>query len=301
MYYMVKEREYMDDFNVGDIVVRKSYGKDIYFRIVQIIKKQDGQTVYILKGTNLRILADSPPGDLERASLNRISENDEQYTKKVNSIVKKIMLQRKGSSTVLKGSVIQKSGEGISFGKAGKVLHIDGDEEYLTICLRGYRKLGIEAYGKPVPEVQQPQQIVELLKEYRPDILVLTGHDSITKGSQNFRCIDSYRNSKYFVDAVKRAREFEPSYDDLVIFAGACQSHFEAIIEAGANFASSPHRVLIHALDPVFISERIAFTNISKFLTPQEILENTITGSRGIGGLQTRGKFREGTPKSPYV
>lgn len=31
----------------------------------------------------------------------------------------------------------------------------------------------------------------------------------------------------------------------LVIFAGACQSYFEAIISAGANFASSPARILI--------------------------------------------------------
>lgn len=291
----------MEELNVGDIVVRKSYGGDIYFKIVQIVRKQDGQTLYMLKGTNMRILADAPANDLEKVSLNRITDNDEAYNKKVNAVMKKIRLQRKGSSTVSKGSMIQKSGETITFGKAGKVLHVDGDEEYLNICLRGYKQLGIEAYGKAVPEIQQPEQIIDLLKEFRPDILVLTGHDSITKGSQNFRSIENYRNSRYFVDAVKRAREFEPSYDDLVIFAGACQSHYEAIIEAGANFASSPHRVLIHALDPVFISERIAFTNISKFLTPQEILENTITGTRGIGGLQTRGKFREGTPKSPYI
>ncbi len=28
-------------------------------------------------------------------------------------------------------------------------------------------------------------------------------------------------------------------------FAGACQSYFEALISAGANFASSPARILI--------------------------------------------------------
>jgi len=149
--------------------------------------------------------------------------------------------------------------------------------------------------------MQQPQVIKDLLKEYRPDILVLTGHDGMVKGTQNFKSIDSYRNSKYFVEAVKAARSFEPSYDDLVIFAGACQSYYEAIMDAGANFASSPHRVLIHCMDPVFICEKIAFSSISKFLTAQEALENTITGAKGIGGLQTRGKFREGTPKSPYA
>ena len=80
------------------------------------------------------------------------------------------------------------------------------------------------------------QAIFDLLKEYKPDILVLTGHDGMLKGMQNFRNLDNYRNSKYFVEAVKKAREYEPSYDNLVIFAGACQSHFEAIINGGANF-----------------------------------------------------------------
>ena len=59
--------------------------------------------------------------------------------------------------------------------------------------------------------------------------------------------------------------------------------------------------MLIHCLDPVFICEKIAYTNIEKVLTIHEILENTITGIKGVGGLQTRGKYREGYPKSPYA
>lgn len=292
----------MEDFKVGDVVVRKSYGGDIYFKIVQIVKKSDGQNLYMLKGTNLRILADAPGVDLERASLNKINMNEEAYSRKAKALMKKIILQRKNKASSIKGAVFQKTEEGeITFGRAGRVLHVDGDEEYLNICLRGYKQLGIEAYGRIVPEMQQPNIIKELLIEYRPDILVVTGHDGMVKGCSHFRSIDSYRNSKYFVQTVKMAREYQPSYDNLVIFAGACQSHYEALMDAGANFASSPHRVLIHALDPVFICERIAFGSISRFYTPQEILENTITGFRGIGGLQTRGMYREGIPKSPYA
>jgi len=33
----------------------------------------------------------------------------------------------------------------------------------------------------------------------------------------------------------------------------------------------------------------------------QDVIENTITGLKGIGGLQTRGKYREGFPKSVYA
>jgi spore coat assembly protein len=72
-------------------------------------------------------------------------------------------------------------------------------------------------------------------------------------------------------------------------------------LDAGANFASSPSRVLIHCLDPVFVCEKIAYTNIERVVSIQEALENTITGTKGIGGLQTRGKYREGFPKSSYA
>lgn len=82
--------------------------------------------------------------------------------------------------------------------------------------------------------------------------------------------------------------------DQLVIFAGACQSNYEALIEAGANFASSPERVMIHALDPVFICEKIAYSSVQNLLSIEDILENTITGIKGIGGFQTRGKYRKG-------
>ena len=47
---------------------------------------------------------------------------------------------------------------------------------------------------------------------------------------------------------MKEARKFEKDLDSLVIFAGACQSMM-MLIEAGANYASAPYRVLIHALD----------------------------------------------------
>ena len=106
---------------------------------------------------------------------------------------------------------------------------------------------------------------------------------------------------RYYIDAVKALRNYNSSYDELVIFAGACQSCYECLLDAGANFASSPSRVLIHCLDPVFVCEKIAYTNIDSVVSITNIVENTITGIKGIGGLQTRGKYREGYPKSPYI
>ena len=58
---------------------------------------------------------------------------------------------------------------------------------------------------------------------------------------------------------------------------------------------------MIHCLDPVFVCEKIAYTRINEVVSTIDVIENTITGIKGIGGLQTRGKYREGYPKSPYI
>ncbi|HBG38248.1 MAG TPA: sporulation peptidase YabG [Clostridiaceae bacterium] len=289
----------MGEFKVGDIVIRKSYGGDIYFKIIQINKSLEKGQIYILKGTNVRLVADSLGSDLEKPSLDRISSNEEIFNNKVNAAIRKALIARKSSKKVaFRASTILRSESEETSGRPGKVLHIDGDEEYLNVCLKGYSKLKIDCVGKFVPEVKQMEVVKEILEEYRPDILVLTGHDGMIKGTQNVKSLDSYRNSRYFIEAVKKAREYEKSYDDLIIFAGACQSFYEALIDSGANYASSPGRVLIHAMDPVLVCEKVAFSSIGKLVSPQEIMENTITGSKGIGGLETRGKYRELSPVS---
>ena len=42
-----------------------------------------------------------------------------------------------------------------------------------------------------------------------------------------------------FVEAIKKAREYQPDKDALVIFAGACQSYYELLVASGANFANN--------------------------------------------------------------
>ena len=185
------------------------------------------------------------------------------------------------------------------FHKSGKVLHLDGDNNYLEMCLEKYRSFNMDIIGKCIPEKEQPLKIRELLLTHKPDILVLTGHDGVLKGD-NYLNIENYRNSKYFVASVKEARKLENCKDSLVIFAGACQSLYKDIIDAGANFASSPYRVLIHALDPVFVCQKISFSSANTLVKPLEIVKSTLTGSKGIGGIETRGQYREGYPADPY-
>jgi len=179
-------------------------------------------------------------------------------------------------------------------------LHIDGDKEYLELCLSTYRQLNIKAHGFCVAECEQANVIKNYLLEYTPDILVLTGHDGILKGRKNLSNPESYRNSMHFVRAVRKARELIVGRDDLIIFAGACQSHYESLISAGANFASSPRRVLIHAYDPVFIAEKVAYTPFYQMVNIKEAINDTITGTDGVGGIETHGRLRLGYPKSPY-
>ena len=285
---------------IGDIVVRKSYDKDITFKIIDV-KKENGNTIYILKGINIRIIADSKKDDLEKVGKEFVGEKDKILNSRVRKAIKNaVSLRGDIASRSNKSSKVKPSNE-LMFGRPGKILHVDGDDEYMETCLKVYKQLSLDAVGKAIPEREQPNVIVDLVKEYKPDIVVLTGHDGVIKNADDYLDLDCYRNSKYYMESVKALRNYNSSYDELVIFAGACQSCYESMLDAGANFASSPNRVLIHCLDPVFVCEKIAYTRIDKVVSITEVIENTITGIKGVGGLQTRGKYREGYPKSPYI
>ena len=240
----------MGNLKIGDHVARKSYNYDILFKVVDIIKRPGKPDQIMLKGVCLRIIADSPESDLYRVPLNKIEEFKGSFDNKIDDAIEKIKQERKdknihpGNMTMTRSLPAHISG-GIPFGKPGRVLHLDGDGEYLDVCLKTYKQLEIEAVGKQVSEREQPAVIEDLLREYMPDILVTTGHDGLLKGYKDFSNIHNYRNSNHFIETVKIARRYEPNMDDLVIFAGACQSHYEAILASGANYASSPHRVLM--------------------------------------------------------
>src|SRR5690606_10769894 len=124
-----------------------------------------------------------------------------------------------------------------------------------------------------------------LIERIQPDIIVITGHDSYSKNKGEKKDLRAYRNSKYFVETVREARRVNPHLDQLVIFAGACQSHFESMIRAGANFASSPYRINIHALDPVYIAAKIAYTPFMESVNVSDAVRNTLTGEKGMGGI----------------
>lgn len=181
----------------------------------------------------------------------------------------------------------------------GKVLHVDGDPNYLKKCLSLYKKIGVPVLGIYCNEKEMPNKVPEWVVEYRPDILVITGHDAYSKHKGEQTDLSAYRHSKDFALTVKEVRKIVPSLDQLIIFAGACQSHFESLINAGANFASSPLRVNIHALDPVYIVSKMSYTSFTEPVSVWNILRNTITGEKGLGGIETKGVLRMGMPYHP--
>lgn len=177
-----------------------------------------------------------------------------------------------------------------------KVLHLDGDPMYLRKCISLYQRIGLQVHGVHLNEKEMPSEIGGLVERIGPDIIVITGHDAYSKNKGFKNDLRAYRHSKYFAEAVREARRKSSNLDQLVIFAGACQSHFESLIRAGANYASSPLRINIHALDPVYIAAKIAYTPFMESVSVWDALRNTMTGEKGMGGVETRGLLRTGLP-----
>jgi spore coat assembly protein len=287
------------DIKIMDIVGRKSYNCDLLFRVIDILNINN-QKVAILYGEDFRLVADAPYTDLVVMNQNeRVKRRQEFRTMEEQSLklftqdVELLKHQREYEAT---GGYVKPNNY---FQMPGKVLHLDGDPGYLKKCMGLYEKIGIPVLGMHCNEKEMADKIGGLIDLYRPDILVITGHDAYSKAKGKMTDINAYRHSKHFAQTVREARKKIPHLDQLVIFAGACQSHFESLIHAGANFASSPERINIHALDPVYIVAKISFTPFMERINVWDVLRNTLTGEKGLGGIETRGVLRTGMPYRP--
>jgi len=255
------------NIEVGNYVTRKSYNNDTVFKVLKITDDK----VY-LKGVFVRLYADSKLSDLKK-----VDETEDDF--------------------IVDKSSLEFGNRDDYFYLPGKILHIDGDSEYLEKCLKFYKENGVLAIGKKINEEEIANQITKLLEEYRPDIVIITGHDAYYQKKGLKDDINNYKNSKNFIKAIKAARKYEKSQEKLVIIAGACQSDYEELIKAGANFASSPKRVNIHALDPAIIAINVALTKRNNSIDIVNVLRQTKYGSDGIGGIITNGLMYVGFPR----
>ncbi|GIP01420.1 sporulation peptidase YabG [Paenibacillus lautus] len=285
--------------NLGDLVVRKSYGGDVTFRVEGMRQNNN----IVIKGTEFRLLADAPVDDLVTVPHPTLSERTKQAQIKANESLDRLQKHRQEQSERQLASLRNIEGGQLAdkgyFDVPGKVLHLDGDPQYLKKSLTLYNQLRVPAEGHYINESGMADSLYRLLPRVRPDIVVITGHDGVLKRRQPYDLysLDSYKNSHNFVTAIQVARQYERNLDSLIIVAGACQSHFEALLQAGANFASSPGRILIHALDPVYVAAKAAYTSVRDTVNIHDVVHHTISGSQGVGGIETRGSYRIGLPK----
>ena len=279
----------MNYIKKGDIVGRKSYNKDIIFTVKNIIRTKRND-VAILKGVTKRIEVDSNIDDLEIIEKKDIKKNFAELDNELQKRIEKI--NREDDNYRI--GIFTKDNRAQEKIITGKILHLDGDRKYSEKSCRYYRKIGLNAVVKNIPEYKQPRVVYNLLEIYNPDILVITGHDGMIKRGTGYDDIYNYRNSRHFINTVKEARRYDRDYGkNLVIFAGACQSYFEAIISAGANFASSPARILIDFLDPLIVAEKVAFTEKYQYITIDDIARELRDGKKGVSGIGANGKMKK--------
>ncbi len=258
------------NFKLGDYVTRQSYNNDLVFQIIDI-----EDDIAYLRGVDVRLYADSELTDLTKVSVKK--ETDRVDIEKVESL---ISLDRNEY-----------------FYLPGKIVQFDSDKFYLDRCINFYKDMHLEAYGIKVKESEIEDVITGTLEKYKPDIVVITGHDFLKKHAKDKSKIENYQNSENFVNAIKKARMYEKNQDKLIIIAGACQSNYEELIKAGSNFASSPKRINIHALDPAIVASCVALSPVNKAIDLIPLIDKTHYGSAGMGGIITNGTMYVGYPR----
>ena len=254
------------------MVILKVNDKVIYIKdkkkIIYIIKEIFQDEAFI-KGLNYRISLLVKISDLKEASLEE--ENQEK------ELLKKYYVLASNKERNPKKYLL------------GKILHIDGDKEYLDKCMELYNEIGVYAYGVFLEERKMPELIGEYLDKINPDIIVITGHDLYNQ--QGLKNIENYTNTKYYMETVKIIRKRKSSYECCVI-AGACQSNYEALIASGADIASSPKRINVHTFDPAVFAIKVATTSFLKTIDYNEIYKKIENGRNAFGGVETLGKMK---------
>ncbi len=262
-------------FNIGDLVTRKSHNNDTVFKIINIENE-----IAILKGVNIRLIADSSISDLvhvDKSLEQDLIKDDRSIINRMNDLIN---LNRDEY-----------------FYLPGKILHIDADKDYLDRCMKFYKEMNVLSYGVTLKEKDVASSLNEILERIKPDILVITGHDAYYNKDGDYTNMSNYKNSDNFIQAVKVARSYEKDHDKLIVIAGACQSNYEELIKAGSNFASSPKRINIHALDPAIIAVSVSLSSKNKDIDLIKILGKTKYGTDGMGGIITNGTMYIGYPR----
>lgn len=253
---------------VNDFVIIKNEDARCIYKIIKITKNDNGEMCF-LHGVYYRIARCEKSDNLIVVSEENMKKAEIREKAYLHNIVKQS--ERTKQKYIL-----------------GKILHLDGDIEYLNKCLELYKELGIYAYGKCIDEDKMPSEIERLVYEVEPDVIVVTGHDIYN--NKGIKDLSNYANTMNFMKTIKKIRRIKQK--SCVVIAGACQSNFEALIASGADFASSPRRINVHTYDPAIIAVKASTTSFTKLINGDELFKYIENGKDAFSGLQTFGKMR---------
>jgi len=150
----------MREIKKGDIVSRNSYNHDIIFSVKRILKLSNKNEVAILKGIDVRVEADAPLEDLKVVSKDELLKREKELEERIIYKIERERIQRENR----RKEVVY----------TGRILHLDGDKKYSEKSIMYYKKMGLNATVKNIPENRQPKVVYRLLQIYNPDILVIT-------------------------------------------------------------------------------------------------------------------------------
>ena len=145
-------------FNIGDLVIIISDSNQFIYKIKEISDK------VCLVGNSYRVIKYVDIGDIRHASSEEINNEKKDIQKVYDKIIQ-------NNSNRHKKAIF------------GRVLHIDGDKEYLESCLGLYKEIGIYSEGIYMSEKEVYKQIEKIMLLITPDIVVITGHDVFYKRS----------------------------------------------------------------------------------------------------------------------
>ena len=133
------------------------------FSVKRILKIDKNKKIAILKGiVDVRIVADAPLEDLEIVSKKEQMQKELDSEKRILNIIEKE--KEKQRSDNRRKEIIH----------TGRILHLDGDKKYSQKSIMYYKKMGLNAIVRNIPEYKQPKVVYRLLTIYNPDIVVIT-------------------------------------------------------------------------------------------------------------------------------
>lgn len=151
----------MREIKKGDIVSRNSYKNDIMFEVKRILKLSDNRKIAILKGrVDVRIVADAMIEDLKIVSKEEQIRREKQSEERILRLIEKEKIKKENR----RKEII----------RTGRILHLDGDKKYSQKSIMYYKKMGLNAIVRNIPEYKQPKVVYRLLMIYNPDILIIT-------------------------------------------------------------------------------------------------------------------------------